>query len=352
MQKLKSFFEKNAFATKMIQTAAIVLLSAVLIYFIVEVIIIPAWGDEEVTDENENAMPSDGGKEDDNTSIPVSPANKVLSGTPKNPLFKVTLTVGGEEKTLLTRAKTVGELLSKEQIVLSESDELSPSSETELFDGASVTVDRITYHYETVTAKTPYSTEIREVDTIQKGTVVTIQQGQKGVVAETYRTKVINGNPGDQKELVSSDVIAKPVKCVKEKGVGGTYTAPDGTVYEYSYRLEVIATAYYDAYNRGMTATGHATVPGVVAVDKDVIPLHSKIYAIGNVGDFNVLQCEDVGNFRGNRIDIYFETIEECYRFGRRKMDVYVLEVNTCGTRVHDKTKTADLSYPGVKWND
>lgn len=338
--------ERTAFALRFIKTAIMFLLSCTIIYFTAHVLTMPVAGEERNFEEDDDKSTAV------ELVIPTILTDRAENGIPKKPIITVLVNDGGTVTEYRTSAATVMQLFEDVGITVSENDEVVPLATAPVADGMTVMITRVTYMYETVTTYVKHDTVVREVDTVEKGKTVTVQQGHDGVFADTYRTRVVNGVPTEDRELVYSDVISKPVKCIKEKGVGGRFTAPDGTVYEYSYRLEVIATAYYDFAKRGMTATGHAAVPGVVAVDKDVIPLHSKIYALGSVGDFNVLQCEDVGNFRGNRIDIFFNTIEECYRFGRRKMDVYVLEVNTCGTRVHDKKLTADLDYPGAVWYD
>lgn len=80
------------------------------------------------------------------------------------------------------------------------------------------------------------------------------------------------------------------------------------------------ATAYA---NDPITATG--TVPAVgrtIAVDPKVIPLGSKVYIEG-MGTFT---AEDNGGaIKGNIIDIYMGSEQECRNWGRRKVQLRVL---------------------------
>ena len=63
--------------------------------------------------------------------------------------------------------------------------------------------------------------------------------------------------------------------------------------------------------------------PGVVAVDPRVIPLRTRLY----IENYGYAIAGDVGSaIKGNRIDLGFTTVDECMRFGRRKVIVYVLD--------------------------
>ncbi len=250
----------------------------------------------------------------------------------------------------VTSAKTVSELFSEKNIELGSYDVAVPYGNAAISDGMTVYITRIDYVVQSVETKLPFETVINDVDTVMKGTTVVATEGKEGLRLDKVAVKCVNGVMTNERKVISSTVMEEPITCVKEHGVGGTFRAPNGKVYSYLYRRKCVATAYYDAYNRGKVATGHATVPGIVAVDYKVIPLHSRVYVTGGIGDFGILRAEDVGNFRGDWIDIYFDTIEECYAFGRQTMNVYVLEVNACDVWVHDPAQTQDIGYPGPNW--
>ena len=74
------------------------------------------------------------------------------------------------------------------------------------------------------------------------------------------------------------------------------------------------------------TATGTFVKHGVVAVDKRVIPLGTRMYIVTNDGIvYGLATAEDTG-VRGNVIDLYHETYRQCIEFGRRSCTVYILE--------------------------
>ena len=75
------------------------------------------------------------------------------------------------------------------------------------------------------------------------------------------------------------------------------------------------------------TASGTAVHVGVVAVDRNVLPLGTKVYVVSNDGMYNYgfAIAEDTG-VRGNSIDLYMDTSSECIQFGVRNCTVYILD--------------------------
>ncbi len=90
---------------------------------------------------------------------------------------------------------------------------------------------------------------------------------------------------------------------------------------------KMVATAYYSGggglNGNGITAVGLRVKKGVVAVDPKVIPLGTRLFIPG-YGE--ALAADTGGWIKGNRIDLAFDSLEECYRFGRRKLRVYLVE--------------------------
>ena len=73
-------------------------------------------------------------------------------------------------------------------------------------------------------------------------------------------------------------------------------------------------------------AAGTAVRVGTVAVDKRVIPLGTKMYIVTNDGIvYGTAVAEDTG-VRGDKVDLYFETYQQCINFGRRGCTVYILK--------------------------
>jgi len=90
---------------------------------------------------------------------------------------------------------------------------------------------------------------------------------------------------------------------------------------------DMVSTAYFSGgggiNGTGITATGLKARKGLVAVDPKVIPLGTRLYIPG-YGE--ALAADTGGWIKGNRIDLVFEDLTECYRYGRRKIKVYLVQ--------------------------
>lgn len=109
---------------------------------------------------------------------------------------------------------------------------------------------------------------------------------------------------------------------------GGTVTV-NGESLAYRRALRMTGTAYTAGIGAvdTVTATGTTVRVGVVAVDPRVIPLGSKLFIECAKGSYvyGVAGAEDTG-VRGSVIDLYMDSYDACVQFGRRAVNVYILE--------------------------
>ena len=97
-----------------------------------------------------------------------------------------------------------------------------------------------------------------------------------------------------------------------------TYESPP-TQQPITYTM--VATAYTHTGHR--TATGTWPSRGTIAVDPRVIPLGSKLHVEG----YGEGIAEDTGGaIQGEIIDLYMESREECITWGRRQVEVRIIE--------------------------
>ena len=127
---------------------------------------------------------------------------------------------------------------------------------------------------------------------------------------------------------------------MKADGICGkkTYSALDGDepadlneynfsedVPDFSRSIHVEATAYSSA-EPGLspyTATGTLCRRGVIATDPGVIPLGTKVYIPG----YGYAVAEDTGGaIVGHKIDIAFDSVAECYEFGRQFIEIFIVD--------------------------
>ena len=110
----------------------------------------------------------------------------------------------------------------------------------------------------------------------------------------------------------------------------GVIITPKGEVLSYSSADLYVATAYHntDPGCTIWTAIGTLCRVGAIAVDPTVIPYGTEMYIVSNDGKYiyGIATAEDCGkSIKGNRIDLYFDTTDECWEFGIRDCTVYFL---------------------------
>ncbi len=246
---------------------------------------------------------------------------------PNGPV-NVTLIAHGKVSTYEFFPVECSAFLQYEGIVLGEDDIMNVSPETVLYDNMIIDIGKVEYVTETRLEKIPFETIEYESKTIPKGTVEIIQAGTQGEVQRSYVVKYVNGVE-TERAMYAENVLSLPTEQTVQKGVGGTITAADGTVYNYSYYKNMQATAY--TYIPGLTtmttATGRTLAKGIVAVDPKVIPLHTKMFITSSYGEYGYCEAEDTGGaIKGDIVDLAFMSYDECIQFGRRNVVVYILE--------------------------
>lgn len=156
--------------------------------------------------------------------------------------------------------------------------------------------------------------------------LITCEDGME--VSRTVLTEHTVKVPKERVILYGEDrtatVLTHPADPIAADGI---LTTPEGETYRYSRILSCTATAYSCEGYTGTTAIGTTARVGAVAVDPNYIPYGTELYIVSDDGAYlyGYATAEDCGNFRGYHVDLYFDTVDECWTFGRRTCTVYVL---------------------------
>ena len=176
----------------------------------------------------------------------------------------------------------------------------------------------------------------------------TIKLGMKGEGVVDLQNKLIERGfyEGEADGIADADTINAlkdfQSSCgMKADGICGrrTYAALDrveepinlnesefsSEVPDYSRVIRVEATAYSSAEPglSSYTALGTVCQRGVIATDPNIIPLGTRVFIPG----YGYAVAEDTGGaIVGHKIDVAFDTIAECYEFGRQFIDIYILD--------------------------
>jgi len=246
---------------------------------------------------------------------------------------RVTILVDGREYSVVQFGGTVADALNKAKVTLRGTDMVNPSLESRVSDGQRVKVTRVTIK-EVISDQVLTGRTEKKVDpSLLPGQQVVIQAGTCGLAQNYYRVTYWDGQE-QERELVKREVVREPRPIVVACGptmlasrgktrplktVAGNTTAPGDMVPERV--ITAVSTAYTNTGHR--TATGITPHKGVVSVDPRVIPLGTKLY-VENYGP--AVALDTGGDMKGNRIDVFFDNPQEAKAWGRRKVNVLILE--------------------------
>ncbi len=263
--------------------------------------------------------------------------------------------VSGEySATLKLAGGTVQDALATSGLSLGENDTLNYDLNDSIKGNMVIQLSRVEYVTETVTEEIPYEVKTVNSAALAKGQQ-TVSGGQNGVKEVTYSRKKVDGTVVES-TAVSENIISQPVAQVVTVGTKATVAAaaassakvsggviseltPDreitldenGRPTNYSKVITGKATAYYNTYNR-RCATGVWPKPGYIAVNPKQIPYGTRLYIVSADGKFNYgfAIAADTGGFTSNGsgtvADLFFNTKGECISFGRRQINIYVLD--------------------------
>ncbi len=197
---------------------------------------------------------------------------------------------------------------------------------------------------ETYTASIAHSVTYYQDSTLPAGTQEVLTKGVNGELLCTANVVYSDGKE-ISRTVLSQTVVKNPVDEVIAVGTGsvgqsqgvdgltirdGFIYTPTGEVLSYSDTIRVLGTAYTceGDPNPPLTATGTVAREGAVAVDPEVIPYGTRMFIVTEDGQFiyGIATAEDCGGLIvGNRVDLYYDTEEECVAFGARWCTIYVL---------------------------
>lgn len=256
---------------------------------------------------------------------------------------QVTVNHRGETFEVNSTEETVAQLLQQLNIPLEDMTVSVPLS-AEPYDGMQIVVSHTVRSTETYTACIPYGTAYCADASLPYGTEVVITPGVDGQMLCTANVVYVDGREVSR-TVLEETVITQPVQEVVAVGTGtgplateqqrpviddGMIVLPTGEVLTYYGTHRVLATAYThtDAGCDFITATGTTVRIGTVAVDPTLIPYGTRMFIVTDDGQYiyGVSTAEDCGGgIKGDRIDLYFPTYEECAEFGRRSATIYFL---------------------------
>lgn len=250
---------------------------------------------------------------------------------------------GKSVKVKVPMTATVEAAVAAADFTIGKDDVLSAEKTDTVSEGMTIKLDRVTYRETETTQEIPYESTQEETNELDLGDTQVKTAGENGARKIVTREKLVNGQVVETAEI-SNTVVKEPVNEVVLVGTHEVETAPsygaastsggvlvdhDGNQIAYTAVYTGSATAY-TASAGSSTASGRPAQYGNVAVNPNVIPYGSRLYICSPDGSYvyGYAVAADTGGalMSGSAlVDVYFDTLSECYSFGRRTLSVYIL---------------------------
>lgn len=273
----------------------------------------------------------------------------LLSNTTYSTLYKedINLNIKGNKSIVSSNKETVRDLLDEQNVNYDEDDIIKPSLDEKLKNGMNIEFIDIKKTKKIEYTNIDFETKTVDDNNLLKGKTEIYQEGKLGKQKETYENIYENGKLIES-NLLTSEIEKSPVEKVVKKGtkeeiieevivknnevqkeiqektnevsiVNQNNTETNDI--NKDNKIHVEATAYS---GHSITATGTKPKWGTIAVDPTVIPYGTKVY----IPKFDmVFTAEDCGGaIKGNKIDIFMNSKNESYTWGRRNIEIYILE--------------------------
>jgi uncharacterized protein YabE (DUF348 family)/3D (Asp-Asp-Asp) domain-containing protein len=266
---------------------------------------------------------------------------------------KFSLTADGATKTLYTTEDTIGDAISKLGLSLESNDKIYPSLDTTVSAGMEIKIVRINKQIVERKQNLPFQVIKTSDPSLTKGTVKVAQLGAPGVMVQHIEKVYQDG------ELASMRMIGKEVQTVTKHKIVYVGTKPlpkpavaavttskkstaskttkvsakssnvvrkAGVDFQYKKMIKNVSMTAYSSEEPGIgtrTASGTRVTEGrTIAVDPNVIPIGWWVYIEG----LGFRRAEDTGGaIKGNKLDVYYDSLSHARNFGRKSRTIYVI---------------------------
>lgn len=258
--------------------------------------------------------------------------------------MEIRLRYRGTTTFVTSTGETVGQLLTRLGLDITDQDVLSHPADAFVTDDMDLIVDSVITRQETYSATIPYEITRCLDHSLPEGTEEILIPGRDGELKITAEVTYVNGIEQNRTILSETQTIA-PIDAVIAQGTAipkepeplnmpiiedGYITMPSGEVLTYYKTDYVTATGYThtDAGCDMITSTGTTVHYGTVAVDPRFIPYGTRMLIVSHDGEryYGIATAEDCGGaIKRDKMDLYFPTHQECIEFGRRRCTIYFL---------------------------
>lgn len=271
--------------------------------------------------------------------------------------YNISLSVNGNNCMIYVPKGTVGETLDYLGIELGKEDKVNLDLSTQIEKEMHLEVTRIGYNEKTETKSIPYATVTIKTDKLLRGEQEVETEGANGERTILIREKLVNGEVVETTEVKELSRIEPVDRVILEGTATATQKSSSNSVAKnsdsnsssnsnsksnsnsvvnvsgkpisYKSVLKGSCTAYTSSPG-ALTSTGKIAQVGYVAVNPNIIPYGTELYICSEDGSFvyGYAIAADTGGALMNGsalVDLYYNSESECINFGRRTLNVYIL---------------------------
>lgn len=261
--------------------------------------------------------------------------------------FPVYITIGDKTVETYTTESTVADILKNAGYTVDQYDMVEPALDTLISETAYIDYTNIDYVSGSYTETVPCITDTVYSSKLEAGKT-TLTEGKDGEQQVNYTSKIVNGETvetvvdsyvtlseavngtktvGTKKAAVKTSENVKSVSTLKPSSP--IELDASGNPVSFKKHITVQATAY--TYTGNKCATGVTPQPGYIAVNPNIIPYGTKMYIKSSDGSYiyGYAVAADTGGFinsRPNNVDLFMSSKAACTVFGRRDVEIYILE--------------------------
>jgi len=257
----------------------------------------------------------------------------------------VSISVDGTHKLTFTTKAKVEDAIQELGVDVNQEDKVSPSLNQAITANMVINIVRVKKHNIQQQETVPFNVVKTSDDQLLKGETKVVQEGSQGLVVHNVE-KVYEDGKFVSKRWLGKEVVkkatpkviavgTKPKTAVMSASISRSsdqvsisgLTKKGGVSFKYKKVLKNVTLTAYSAEEDGIgtkTATGTRVKEGrTIAVDKNVVPLGWWVYIEG----IGFRKAEDTGGaIKGNKMDVYFDSLKTANQFGRKKgRTVYVI---------------------------
>ncbi|WP_409290918.1 ubiquitin-like domain-containing protein [Peribacillus sp. SCS-37] len=270
-----------------------------------------------------------------NSKDKISPSlnSAIINGIVVNvqKAFPVAIVVAGKKSEVWSTSTTVADFLEQQNIKLNDLDRIEPGLNEHIKPGKMVKVVRVEKVTDVVEEPVNFAVVTKKDASLRRGTEKILTEGRKGLISRQYEVIRENGKEKSRKLVTQKTVKQKRNKIVAvgtkiltaQASRGRQEQGPSG-----GREIYVNSTAYTASCSgcSGFTSTGINLKSNpnskVIAVDPSVIPLGSKVYVEG----YGYAVAADKGGaIKGYKIDVFFPSTADAYKWGVRKIKIRIL---------------------------